>query len=51
MDEAVEALAEKIRAAASARTTLRIRAGGSKDFYGNPHHGAVLDPRAAASMM
>ena len=51
MDEAVEALAEKIRAAASARTTLRIRAGGSKDFYGNPHHGAVLAPRAAAGIV
>jgi glycolate oxidase FAD binding subunit len=51
MDEAVEALAEKIRAAASARTTLRIRAGGSKDFYGNPPHGAVLDPRAAGGIV
>jgi glycolate oxidase FAD binding subunit len=51
MDEAVEALAEKIRAAASARTPLRIRAGGSKDFYGNPHQGAVLDPRAASGIV
>jgi glycolate oxidase FAD binding subunit len=51
MDEAVEALAEKIRAAASARTPLRIRAGGSKDFYGNPPRGALLDPRAARGIV
>ena len=51
MDEAVAGLAETIRAAASARTPLRIRAGGSKDFYGNAHHGAVLDPRAASGIV
>jgi glycolate oxidase FAD binding subunit len=51
MDEAIEALAEQIRAAASARTPLRIRAGGSKDFYGNPPHGAMLDPRAACGVV
>jgi glycolate oxidase FAD binding subunit len=51
MDEAVEALAETIRDAASARTPLRIRAGGSKDFYGNPPHGALLDPRAASGIV
>jgi glycolate oxidase FAD binding subunit len=51
MDEAIEALAEKIRVAASARTPLRIRAGGSKDFYGNPARGAVLDPRAASGIV
>jgi len=51
MDEAIEALAEQIRAAASTRTPLRIRAGGSKDFYGNPPHGAMLDPRAACGVV
>jgi glycolate oxidase FAD binding subunit len=51
MDEAVEALAEKIRAAAAARTPLRIRAGGSKDFYGNPPGGVVLDPRAVSGIV
>lgn len=51
MDEAVEVLAQKIRAAASARTSLRIRAGGSKDFYGNSPSGAVLDPRAVSGIV
>jgi glycolate dehydrogenase FAD-binding subunit len=45
MDEAVTAIAERIRAAAAARVRLRIRAGGSKDFYGNSPRGAALDPR------
>lgn len=45
MDPAVAAVAEQIRVAAAARAPLRVRAGGSKDFYGNPPHGAVLDPR------
>ncbi len=51
MDEAVENLAEQIRAAAAARTPLRIRAGGSKDFYGNLPRGAMLDPRAACGIV
>jgi glycolate oxidase FAD binding subunit len=51
MDGAIEALAEEIRVAAKARTPLRIRGGGSKDFYGNPPHGAVLDPRAASGIV
>jgi glycolate dehydrogenase FAD-binding subunit len=46
MDAAVTALAEQIRAAAAERTTLRVRAGGSKDFYGNAPRGVPLDPRA-----
>ena len=51
MDQAVEALAERISAAASTRTSLRIRAGGSKDFYGNPPSGAPLDPRAISGII
>lgn len=51
MDEAIEALAEQLRAAGSARKLLRIRAGGSKDFYGNPPSGAVLDPRAVSGVV
>ncbi|HXN11099.1 MAG TPA: glycolate oxidase subunit GlcE, partial [Steroidobacteraceae bacterium] len=46
MDAAIAALAEQIRAAAAAGTTLRVRAGGSKDFYGNAPRGVPLDPRA-----
>lgn len=36
-------LEERIRAAAAARRPLRIRAGGSKDFYGNAPAGELLD--------
>ena len=46
MDAAIAALAGQIRAAAAAGTTLRVRAGGSKDFYGNAPRGVPLDPRA-----
>jgi glycolate oxidase FAD binding subunit len=45
MDPSVIALRDQIRAAASERARVRIRAGGSKDFYGNTPRGAVLDPR------
>jgi glycolate oxidase FAD binding subunit len=34
-----------VRAARDAREPLRIRAGGSKDFYGNTPRGQILDPR------
>ncbi len=40
------ALTECVRQAAAARTPLVIRAGGSKDFYGNATRGELLDPRA-----
>jgi glycolate oxidase FAD binding subunit len=46
MDAAIAALAGQIRAAAAAGATLRVRAGGSKDFYGNAPRGEPLDPRA-----
>jgi len=36
-------ITERIRAAAAHRTPLRIRAGGSKDFYGQSLQGEVLD--------
>ncbi|MFN7571531.1 MAG: glycolate oxidase subunit GlcE [Betaproteobacteria bacterium] len=45
MDAALQALGQRIRAAADARQPLAIRAGGTKDFYGNPCEGDVLDPR------
>ena len=51
MDQAVAAISEQIRAAASDRSPLRVRAGGSKDFYGNTPHGALLDPRAARGIV
>jgi glycolate oxidase FAD binding subunit len=46
MQQTLEDLAERIRAAAGRREQLRIRAGGSKDFYGNAPRGTLLDPRA-----
>jgi glycolate oxidase FAD binding subunit len=45
MDPAVATLAERIRAAVESRELLRIRAGGSKDFYGHTPRGMPLDPR------
>jgi glycolate oxidase FAD binding subunit len=39
----VPSLQERIRAAAEARRPLCIRAGGSKDFYGGPAAGELLD--------
>ena len=43
--DTVTALREAVCEAAATRTPLRIRAGGTKDFYGNPTAGSVLDPR------
>jgi glycolate oxidase FAD binding subunit len=42
---------EKIRAAAASGTALRIRGGGSKDFYGNTPRGEVLDTRGYAGVV
>jgi glycolate oxidase FAD binding subunit len=39
----LQSLQERIRAAAAARRPLLIRAGGSKDFYGGPLEGELLD--------
>ncbi|HEY6452566.1 MAG TPA: glycolate oxidase subunit GlcE [Steroidobacteraceae bacterium] len=51
MSDAIADLRERIRAAAADHTPLRIRAGGSKDFYGNTPCGAVLDPRGVSGMV
>jgi glycolate dehydrogenase FAD-binding subunit len=45
MSDAVKALAETIRAAAAARRSVRLRGGGTKDFYGQSLAGAILDTR------
>ena len=47
----IEALAEKVREAASHRAALRVRGGGSKDFYGNEPRGEVLDTRGYAGVV
>jgi len=46
----LERFVESIRAASSARP-LCIRGSGSKDFYGNPAHGEILDTRAHAGIV
>lgn len=46
MDEALARLTETIRAAAAGGQALRIRGGGTKDFYGEALRGDVLDTRA-----
>jgi glycolate oxidase FAD binding subunit len=51
MDQALSQLCETVRAASEARTPLLIRAGGSKDFYGNQSSGAVLDPRSVTGIV
>ena len=44
-------LIERVRAAAATKTPLAIRAGGTKDFYGNAVTGDVLDPRSYAGIV
>ena len=46
MDSALQQMAERVRAAAASGTPLRIRGGGSKDFYGQSLHGELLDTTA-----
>jgi glycolate oxidase FAD binding subunit len=43
MDGALSHCIERIRAASAAGTSLRLRGGGTKDFYGEPAAGEVLD--------
>ena len=51
MDPALEALQERIRAAADDRTPLRIRGGGTKDFYGGLPVGDILDTQVYAGIV
>jgi glycolate oxidase FAD binding subunit len=46
----IEAFAEKIREASARGTALRLRGGGSKDFYGNELRGEILDTRRYAGI-
>ena len=45
---ALESLQTRIRTAVATRTPLRIRGGGSKDFYGQTSQGELLDTSAYA---
>ena len=49
--QTLEGLQEEVRGAARARTALRLRGGGTKDFYGNPPRGSVLDTRGYAGVV
>jgi glycolate oxidase FAD binding subunit len=46
-----EPFQERIREAAASRTPLRLRGGGSKDFYGNVPRGEILDTRGYAGIV
>ena len=46
MDDALASLVDRIRAAAAQGTPLRIRGGGSKDFYGERLQGELLETGA-----
>jgi glycolate oxidase FAD binding subunit len=47
----LDRIQETIREAAAAKRPLRIRGGGSKDFYGNAPLGEILDTRAHAGVV
>ena len=51
MDNALQHLSECVRAAAAHHTPLRIRGGGSKDFYGQSLQGELLDTRALSGIV
>jgi glycolate oxidase FAD binding subunit len=51
MSGGLDELVDRVRAATAARTPLVIRAGGTKDFYGNESHGERLDPRAHSGIV
>ncbi len=51
MDAALTHFAERIRAAGAQRAPLRLRGGGSKDFYGGEPRGELLDTRGYAGIV
>ena len=51
MDPVLDAMAARIRAAGAAGTSLRIRGGGTKDFYGGALEGEVLDTQVYAGII
>ncbi|MDO5290643.1 MAG: glycolate oxidase subunit GlcE [Pseudomonadota bacterium] len=51
MDAALETLIDKLRLAAERRRPLRVRGGGTKDFYGQRLHGELLDVRPLAGIV
>lgn len=51
MEAALSQLCDTVRAASASRTPLCIRAGGTKDFYGNEPQGTLLDPRSVSGIV
>ena len=51
MSDAVSQLSATVRAAAARKQPLRIRGGGTKDFYGGELRGDVLDTRVHAGIV
>ena len=51
MDAFVAQCIDRVREAAARGTALRIQGGGTKDFYGNPPVGDVLDTRPYAGIV
>jgi glycolate oxidase FAD binding subunit len=51
MDSALQQITARVRAAAADGTPLRIRGGGSKDFYGQSLQGDVLDTRPLSGIV
>lgn len=50
MDSALQLIIDQVRAASAAGTALRIRGGGSKDFYGELPAGELLDTAPLAGI-
>ncbi len=50
MDSALQLIIDQVRAASAAGTALRIRGGGSKDFYGEPAAGELLETAPLAGI-
>lgn len=51
MSEVIARFSDTVRAASAARSPIRIRGSGSKDFYGNPCAGDLLDTRSHAGIV
>jgi len=51
MEQVIARYAEQIRAAAAGKRPLRLRGGGTKDFYGQSPAGEVLDTRAYSGIV
>ncbi|HZT63812.1 MAG TPA: glycolate oxidase subunit GlcE [Burkholderiales bacterium] len=51
MDAELKKLSEKVREAARSKRALRLRGGGTKDFYGQALEGEVLDTRGYSAIV